>query len=87
MNIDVKGIKIIKRKFPDTITIFILPEHFSDLEKRLMLRDMPSSKKARRLREARQWIKMAKQYDYQVINYNNRPEKAIKKIAQILSKY
>lgn len=87
MNIDIKGIRIIKKKFPDAITIFVLPEHFNDLKERLAKRQMAEAKKTRRLREAREWIKKAKQYDYQVINYNHRPKIAIEKITKILKKH
>jgi len=86
MNIDIKGIKIIKRKFPDTVTIFIKPENFQDLQERLSARNMAPAKKRRRLKEAKDWIKKAKQYDYQVINYNHRPSLAINEIAGILRK-
>ncbi len=67
--IDVKGAKVVCRKFPDAVRVFIKVPSMAVLKKRLESRGSENSKTVQlRLETARQELKEAKQYDYIVIN-------------------
>ncbi len=69
-DIDVQGGTAIKRKYPDTIQIFILPPSLEDLERRLRQRGTDSSDAIhRRMLSARAEIERGTQsYDYLIVN-------------------
>ena len=87
LNIDVQGTKIIKKKIPKCITIFILPEDIEDIRQRLAERPMPEDTKKKRLVTAEEEIAQSKDFDYQIVNYNGKVEETIEKIANILKHY
>lgn len=87
MNVDVEGAKIIKKKFSKNISIFILPDNMTDLEKRLAARDISKKDKKLRLDRCKEEIAQANKFDYQIINYDGKPQIAIDKIVKILEKY
>ena len=88
MNIDVQGAKIIKQKFPKNISIFILPEKIEDIKERLMARkDMPTTIKKRRLESSKEEMAQAGDFDYKIVNYDQRLQIAVNKIVKILKKY
>ena len=88
LNIDVQGAKIIKKKFPKNISIFILPEKIEDIKERLAQRkNMPEAIKKRRLEAAKEEISQADAFDYQIINYDGRLKESVEKIIKILKKY
>ncbi len=69
LEIEVQGALQIKKKFPECITIFILPPSMEVLEHRLRKRqteDEPTIQK--RLAQAKEELKLAAQYDYVVVN-------------------
>lgn len=67
--LDVQGGLALKRKYPDSVLIFILPPSLIELEKRLSLRgtDKPEVIK-KRLKAALKEITFYKRYDYIVVN-------------------
>jgi len=67
--LDVQGGLAVKRKYPDSVLIFILPPSLSELEKRLSHRgtDKPEVIK-KRLKAALKEITFCKRYDYMVVN-------------------
>ena len=69
-DIDVQGGTSIKRKYPDAVTIFILPPSMDELERRLRSRGTDTDDViARRMLTARaECEKGAQSYDYLVIN-------------------
>lgn len=69
-DIDVQGGTVIKRKYPDAVTIFILPPSMDELERRLRSRGTDTDDViARRMLAARaECEKGAQSYDYLVIN-------------------
>lgn len=87
MNIDVQGARIIKKKFPRHISIFILPEKIEDIIARINKRKMNKAMKNLRIKEVKSTIDQAQYFDYKIINYNNRVEEAIGKVLKILKKY
>lgn len=68
MDIDVQGAAQLKKQYPHAHTIFILPPSIQELENRLQKRDGKTKSLKLRLKNAREEIKMADCYDYQIIN-------------------
>jgi guanylate kinase len=69
LEIEVEGALNVKKKFPDSILIFILPPSFTELEKRIKSRGtetLDSIKK--RLDKARKEIEFIHKYDYVIVN-------------------
>lgn len=69
-DIDVQGGTTIKRKYPDAVTIFILPPSMDELERRLRSRGTDSDDVIRRrmLAARAECERGAQSYDYLVIN-------------------
>ncbi len=87
MNIDVEGAKIIKKKFPKNISIFILPDDITYLKKRLIDRRLTKKDINLRLERSEEEIAQSSKFDYQIINYNGKQQIAIDKIVKILETY
>ena len=69
LEIDVQGAMQVKRRMPESVSVFILPPSFEELEHRLRGRGTETPEKvARRLAAARSEIDMAPAYDYQIVN-------------------
>lgn len=69
LDIDVQGHRQIKRRLPGTVSVFILPPSFAELERRLRRRHSDATEViAKRLIAARQEIAHWPQYDYLVVN-------------------
>ncbi len=84
LEIEIKGFLQIKEKYPDCVTIFLLPPSIEELEKRLTGRgtETPDVIK-KRLMTATQELKYAQQFDYTVINDD--VEDTTKQILDIIS--
>lgn len=69
IEVEVEGAKNIKKVYPDSVSVFILPPSFEELEERLKNRgtETPESIK-RRLTRALEEQKEVQNYDYTVIN-------------------
>lgn len=81
--IDTLGAKQIKKMYPESITIFIIPPSFEILEKRLRDRGTDSeSSIRRRLASAKSELEKYKQYDY--IVFNDDLETAISQVLAII---
>ncbi len=87
LNINVQGAKIIKKKFPKSISIFILPEDIENIKKRLYSRPMEESVKKIRFKAAKKEIAESSKFDYEIVNYNNKLERAVNTISKILKYY
>jgi guanylate kinase len=69
LDIDVQGARQLKGKFPDAVTVFILPPSREELEQRLRARGEDSEEVIqRRLRDAAEEIRNYSAYDYTIIN-------------------
>jgi guanylate kinase len=69
LDIDVQGARQLKQKFPEAVSVFILPPSKQVLEQRLRARGEDAEDKiARRLREAAEEIRNYDRYDYVLIN-------------------
>jgi guanylate kinase len=69
LDIDVQGYKKLRRRLPETVSVFLLPPSFRDLEKRLRHRheDAPEVI-AKRLEASRKEVVHWKEYDYLIVN-------------------
>ena len=69
LEIEVKGAKQVRDRFPGALSIFVMPPSFEELSRRLIGRNTENSQEIRnRLATARQEVAMALDYDYIVIN-------------------
>lgn len=81
--IDVKGAKIVRRAFRDAVTVFIKTRSISILKKRLESRGQDDSdSRALRLKVAREELKEAKNYQFQIIN--DRLDVAYKELEEVV---
>lgn len=81
LEIDVQGAQQVLKKFPEAISIFILPPHEEELAVRIKGRNLQPDLQGR-LAIAKEEIKFANKYRYQVVN--DTLEKAVEEIRQIL---
>jgi guanylate kinase len=70
LDIDIQGARQIRRKYPhDTVTIFVLPPSFNELEERLRGRGTEDEAAIqRRLMRAREEASAFPEYDYLIVN-------------------
>jgi len=87
LNIDTQGALIIKKKFPKTLTMFIMPENIENLKKRLEKRKSSKAIIKKRFEQSKNEIAQSNKFDYQIINYNNRLNETVENILKILTKY
>jgi guanylate kinase len=84
LEIDVEGAAAVKAKFPEAITVFILPESDQELQRRLRGRGTESEQDIqRRLDVARRECAAAKNYRHQVVN--DQVERAADEICDLLN--
>lgn len=69
MDVDVQGAATFKRKFPDAVSIFILPPSIEELRRRVTKRDgrVPPDIDVR-MKNAENEIKRASEFDVQIVN-------------------
>jgi guanylate kinase len=69
LNVDVQGGLAIKKGYPDSVMIFLLPPSMEELEHRLRGRGTDNDEEiARRMRDALQEMAVAPKYEYVVVN-------------------
>jgi guanylate kinase len=69
LDIDVQGARQLKTRFPEAVTVFILPPSREELEQRLRARGEDLEEVIqRRLRDAAEEIRKYGEYDYTIIN-------------------
>lgn len=68
LDIDVQGAEKIRRKRRDAVTIFLLPPTWGALRRRLVGRRDTQDTMDTRLKNARGELRLAKRYDYWVVN-------------------
>ena len=84
LEIEVKGAMKVKEQYPETIMIFITPPTYSELERRLRNRKSETDEKIKeRLEISKKEIGYMDQYDYLIINENNKQKKAALEIHSI----
>ena len=69
LEIDVQGAMQVRSRMPESVSIFILPPSFEELENRLRGRGTETEEKIQmRLGAARREMEYAPKYDYQIVN-------------------
>ena len=69
MDVDAQGAKTFKTKYPQAITVFILPPSIDELRQRLIARESGQMKDLElRLENASKEIQQAQEFDYQLVN-------------------
>lgn len=86
LDIDVQGAAQIRSRYPDSITIFIMPPTMGTLKQRLTARgtDDPATIE-KRLRSARH--EMDRRQDYRYIVVNDQLEQALQELAEIVNRH
>ncbi|MBD3426953.1 MAG: guanylate kinase [Candidatus Omnitrophica bacterium] len=83
LSIDVKGAKAVKRLYPGSLSIFIMPPSMKELRERLLNRKTEEEEQiSMRLNQSEEEIKAADEYDYLVVNDDL--EKAVGELRQII---
>ncbi len=84
-NIDVNGQKSFSRLKIPHISIFIVPDDLETLYKRIKKRGGTDEKLIKkRLEIAKEELKQAKNYDYQVVNYEGKMNETVDKVVDII---
>lgn len=69
LEIEVQGAMQVRGSMPESVSVFILPPSFEELERRLRGRGTETEEKIRaRLETARRELALAPSYDYQIVN-------------------
>ncbi len=68
-DLDIKGAVNLKRRFPDSVTVFLLPPSMAELERRITLRGRDDADNIKfRLAQAMAEMEKAKEFDYIIVN-------------------
>jgi len=82
-----QGMRKIKAKLPDALTVFIMPPSLDALRKRLLDRGTETQEQYElRMRNAEIEMAAAPEYDYVVLNEDGRIDETVKEIAEIINK-
>lgn len=85
LKIDVQGADTVRRLAPEAVSIFMVPGSYEQLRRRLTLRMTDSSDQIElRLNEAWTELARAADYDYRVVNHDDRLDEAIADIDAII---
>jgi guanylate kinase len=69
LDLDVQGTAKVRSRFPDAVTVFILPPSYADLERRLRVRGSDDEGSfRRRLVAAGEELMLYRHYDYAIVN-------------------
>ncbi|MBF0253428.1 MAG: guanylate kinase [Candidatus Omnitrophica bacterium] len=83
LNIDVKGAKRVKRKLPESISVFIMAPSLEELANRLKARKREDGEEVKkRIKEAEKEIAAGEEYDYMIINQDL--DTAVKELCEII---
>jgi len=86
--VDVEGAKTIKRKLPETLTIFIAPDSIDELRSRLLKRGCASDKDTKkRIEKSKYEMNVAQEFDIVIKNINGKLEETIDNTLMYVSKY
>ena len=85
LKIDVQGAATVRRKLPNAIFIFLMPDSIQELESRLLNRHTETeAERTRRLNDARTELAQRDHYDYTVINRQGQIDEAVKQVRAIM---
>jgi guanylate kinase len=84
LDIDVQGMEQLRRRYPDSVTIFILPPSEAELRRRLLARGTEDAQTvARRLAAGREEMTCQDRFDYRVVN--DRISTAVARLCDIVT--
>lgn len=84
LSIDVKGAKKVKKMYPESVSVFIMPPSREELEARLKTRDTDEEEQVNlRLKESKKEIASSEEYDYLIVNEDL--EKAVSDMKQVVA--
>ncbi|MFH0905221.1 MAG: guanylate kinase [bacterium] len=85
MDIDVRGARSFKQKFPtQAVTIFLVPDSLDVLRRRLEERGTAKADIVDRLNTAQGELKLKDSFDYQVVNRDGYLDNAVRQVAEII---
>lgn len=82
--LDINGIRTIKESFPEAKSIFILPDNLDNLKDRIRRRPMTDEAFAKRWEKVQEELKHSDEFDFQVINEENKLDEAVEKVKEII---
>jgi guanylate kinase len=84
---DPQGMRKIKAQLPEALTIFMMPPSLESLRRRLVSRgtETPEQRETR-LRNAEIEMAAAPEYDYVVVNEDDKVDQTVREIAEIIKK-
>lgn len=86
LDIDVQGARQILERYPQAITIFIMPPSLDELKRRLEQRGMDSPETiAKRIKNASQEMAMRRLYRHIIVN--DRLDEAVERLLEIIGRY
>ncbi|MDD3088652.1 MAG: guanylate kinase [Candidatus Omnitrophica bacterium] len=84
LSIDVKGARRVKRAFPESVSVFVMPPSREELESRIKKRALDAEEQVKlRLKESEKEIAAADEYDYLIVN--DSLDKAVEELVYIIS--
>lgn len=86
LKVDVQGAATVRRLAPESISIFMMPDSYDELTSRLTGRMSENSPEIElRLNAAREEMAQIQQFDYRVVNRDNKLDQAIAEIDAIIA--
>lgn len=86
LRVDVQGAAAIRSKVPEAILVFLTVPSFEELEKRLTRRNTETPEElATRLANAHEEMRRQGEFDYLVVNHDDRLDEAVEKVKAILT--
>ena len=86
LKVDVQGAATVRRLAPESISIFMMPDSYDELTSRLTGRMSDNSPEMElRLNAAREEMAQIQQFDYRVVNRDNKLDQAIAEIDAIIA--
>src|SRR3989338_644072 len=83
--VDWQGVVTIKKLFPKSISIFIAPPSYQELEKRLIARGSDTLEEIKKRKQfTKRWLTKKRIYDHIVPNPNRKLKETVKKISSII---
>lgn len=88
VKVDPQGARSYKKMVPEAVTIFIMPPSYEYLEKRLVNRETDSPEVIQqRLTTAKRELENLLDWDYLVVNEEDKLEEAVDEVVDIIQKY
>lgn len=86
LEIEVEGALQIKKLYPDAVTVMLVPPSLDELRRRLVGRGSEDAETIeKRLKRAKEEIKLADEYDYITVNENDGVEKCAEAVLEIIN--